>query len=270
LAGRLPPLALLVKAALVLALIGGVGWWVYGFTHPAPVQSSQVQNVDAYAIAEGLEPTTVFRHVEALGETFGDFSLGGRHMLLVTHRAADGQFLHLHLNLSRRYLANHGRLSRGKFYLSAADIQLVEPDGRAVAGLFLTGQQRGNSSKLNLRRLPENSALPFGGEFLDPWRTPGQAQGAIEPQYRLDGVLHSIEGEWELQTASGLKVRMTGEGPTLVVSWEPSSTAWRAAAEVEDPAPAFETFGYWPIQMLFPRPAGAYQLRIGDQTVPAP
>lgn len=290
LAERLPPLGLTIKLLLLLALVAGAGWWIYGFTHPAPVHSSNFEIVDAYAVIDGLEPTTVFRHVESLGEAFGDFSLGGRHMLVVTHPAPSsgaggsssggsggGKFLHVQFNLSRRYLANHGKLTRDKFYLSAADIQLIGGDGEVVSGLFLTGRQRGESARINLRRLPENATLPFTGESLDPWRTPGapaspgHTQGTIEPRYRLDGVLQSIEGEWEFraENGDGLHIRMAGDGPVLIVSWGPRSTGWRAAPDIDEPATAFETFGHWPVNLLFPRPATTpYKLKVGDDMVP--
>ena len=268
-AAYLPQPGTTFKLLLLAAVIGAAGWWGYSFMNPPAVLEHAVHTVDAYAVADDLEPTTVFRHVEALGEAFGDFSLGGRHLLVITHPTAAGRFLRVQLKLSRRYLANHDKLQRGKFYLSGADIQLLGHDGQAVGGLFLTGQQRSTTAQINLRRLPENATLPFTGERLEKWRHDGEVIGEIQPNYRLDGVLQSIAGTWEFRGSGGLNVRLTGEGPLLKIQWETASTAWRAAGDIDDPAPPFETFGDWPVNILFPRPSrGPYQLKIGDQIVP--
>lgn len=264
------PIGAAVKITVVLVIVALVGWWGYGFMHPAAVVEWSAQPVESYAVAADLTSTTAFRHLDLVSRTFGDFSLDGRDMLIITRPSPQESFIHVKTKLSRRYLSNQGKLKNDKFLIDPNDLQLLGADGKAVTGVFLV-QQPTSKAQINLNRLPEKAQLPFSGPNLEAWRTPGQAQGDLKAQFRIDGVLEAVAGAWHYQAPGGLTVDLSGKGTQLLVNWDSQSTAWKASTSAEDSATAFDTFGDWPVEMLFPRPGqGPYKLKILDSLAPAP
>ncbi len=265
--GGIPPQVL--TWLIVAVVVGLPSIWAYRVMHPQAVQALNVRPTDAYAIMADLKPLTLLRGT-ALGEVFGDLTLGGNHWLVVVRDSPQGKFLIVETKLARRFLTNNQKGQGDKLSLSPSNVRLLGPDGQAAAPLFLTGRYNQPQAKLSLQRLGKQEPFPFDHPRLDPWRHEGQTSGKLEPRFRIDDVLELIAGARRFEGARGMLVEIKGsDGPAVTLAWDGQSTAWRAATEIDEVVDPLGAWGEWAVTMLFPKPSsgGSVMLEVHGQRV---